>query len=292
MQDDLASAYPTLEITVLGINELGQESANALAVAGHDLPWMQDGDQNANDLSDVWHEAWQAEWRDVVVLNGANEKTFVYNLTTYNLANAANYQTLRDAMLKTAIQDQRPWCNAENYLDVDRNGIIQLSDFELVLGFLNSSGPQNLSPTAPPTAHIDCDFDGFASPIDALRVINHLNSQILEGEGEPLELEPMFWQSPAWPVPEVFTARPEEVDAVLFELGSAPSIAKSQATSDTSLAPRKDLTFTLPELPEAYAITFATGGEGLNFVVLIREQRLVTSLLGFSIEQPEPAMAN
>lgn len=183
MQDDLASSYPNLHINLLGINEFGQESANSLAVAGRDLPWMQDGDTNTNALSDVWDEQWKAEWRDVIVLNGANEKVFVYNLTSHDLGNATNYQTLRDVFVKTAIQDQRKWCNPDNVLDVDRDGSVALSDFNAVISFLNAEGSKPLSNSTTPTAQVDCDFDGFAAPIDALRVINAVNLQSL-GEGE------------------------------------------------------------------------------------------------------------
>ena len=106
MHDDLASAYPSLDIQLLGINERGQESANSLAVADRTLPWLQAVDQNGNNVSAVWNETWQLEYRDVVVLNGANETAFVYNLTTHDLGNATNYETLRNAILRTAIDDQ------------------------------------------------------------------------------------------------------------------------------------------------------------------------------------------
>jgi len=259
MQDDLASAYPSLDIQVLGINERGQESANSLAVADRTLPWLQDVDQNGNNVSDVWNETWQIEYRDVVVLNGANEPTFVFNLTTHDLGNATNYETLRDAMLRTAIDDQRPWCNSENFLDVDRNGLVQNADFAAVLGFLNSSGSQSLSPTATPTAHVDCDFDGFAAPIDALRVLNYLNGLILEGEGEfpAIDLEPS--PSPFQPSFVSLAASPAQLDAVWAQFAVAPTTPTPALAA--SLESGNDFPFTLHVVPDDEAIEIAAGGE-------------------------------
>lgn len=244
MQDELAAAYPGLAIQVLGINERGQESANALAVEGRDLPWLQDGDQNGNNISDVWNEIWQIEYRDVVVLDGANEPIFVFNLTTHDLGNTANYQTLRDELLRTAVEDQRPWCNADNFLDVDRNGLVHMTDFTLVLDFLNSQGPGGLSPTATPTVRVDCDFDGFAAPIDALLVINHLKSLAAAGEGEAGEAE---LASSAWigeSTPSSFAASPADVDEVLTQ----PTL-------------RNDFPFALNVIPDDEPIEIAAGGE-------------------------------
>ena len=36
-------------------------------------PWLQDVDEDGNRLSDVWREEWQITYRDVVILNAANE---------------------------------------------------------------------------------------------------------------------------------------------------------------------------------------------------------------------------
>lgn len=248
MQDELAAAYPGLAIQVLGINERGQESANALAVEGRDLPWLQDVDQNGNNLSDVWNETWQIEYRDVVVLDGANEPIFVFNLTTHDLGNTAHYQTLRDELLRTAVEDQRPWCNADNFLDVDRNGLVHMTDFTLVLDFLNSQGSGGLPPAEAPTHRVDCDFDGNAAPIDALLVINHLKSLAAAGEGEAegasgeAEISTLAWIGE--PTPSSFAASPADVDAVLTQ----PTL-------------RNDFSFALNVIPDDEPIEIAAGGE-------------------------------
>lgn len=223
------------------MNELGEGSANSLMTSGRDLPYLQDGDQNANTLSDVWTESWQVQWRDVIILNGANEKVFTYNLTVNNLGLAANYQTLRNKLVEVAIDDQRPWCNPQNVLDVDQNGSVQQSDFTQVLNFLNQQGPQSLNPAQTPTARIDCNFDGFASPIDALHILNHLNS-LANGEGEPLD-EPLatppvaafFASFESLPsstdsAPTAAVGSPAAVDAALHALLADPFSAWAPAT--------------------------------------------------------------
>lgn len=145
---------------------------------------MQDGDANQNQLSDVWKESWQATWRDLVVLNGENEKAFVVNLTTFDLGNSANYQELGRALVQVAIEDQRPWCNASNVLDVDQSGVVDAVDFQLVMTDLNQQGSRALPMSVVPTLRLDCDFDGHAAPLDALRILNYLSNPTASGEGE------------------------------------------------------------------------------------------------------------
>jgi Dockerin type I domain len=180
----LQANFPTLAITLSAVNELGQDAGNALIVANRDLTLLQDGDQNQNQQSDVWDESWQVTWRDLVVLNGENEKAFVVNLTTFDLGNTANYQQLGRALVQLAIEDQRPWCNAANVLDVDENGVVEIDDFQLVVSHLNQQGPSTLSPSVVPTMKLDCDYDGYSAPLDALRILNYLNAPAAGGEGE------------------------------------------------------------------------------------------------------------
>ena len=80
---------------ILGVNGIGLEGTNDLASSGRDLPWLQD-----TIAADVWN-VWPIAYRDVVILDRQNVFYDVYNLTTYNLADAANRdelkQLLRDA---------------------------------------------------------------------------------------------------------------------------------------------------------------------------------------------------
>ena len=72
MQDDLERNFPSSDITILGVNENGQHSANDVITADSDVPWLQDVDANANGLSDVVQEAWAIDFRDVLILDRDN----------------------------------------------------------------------------------------------------------------------------------------------------------------------------------------------------------------------------
>jgi hypothetical protein len=87
MQDELTQAG--LNVTILGINEIGLEDGNAFITQGRDLPWLQDvPEQN------VW-ETWGIAFRDVVILDGENKVVAVFNLTQQNLGDPANYAALK-----------------------------------------------------------------------------------------------------------------------------------------------------------------------------------------------------
>lgn len=86
----------------------------ALHLAAVNLPGLEDyaDDMGANGVlpilqdttkDDVWG-AWGATWRDVVVLDPDNERSAVYNLTTYDLAVEANRDALKALLLAAASQ--------------------------------------------------------------------------------------------------------------------------------------------------------------------------------------------
>lgn len=186
LQDELQSQYPLLHIELIGVNQKGQEAGNGAATEGTDLPWLQDVDADANGFADVAVDSWQVTLRDLVILDGANTRIGLYNLTDHNLAVAANYQTLREMLLEAAMQSQRPWRNPADPLDVDANGLIAPLDVLRIINVLNSTGPSELPiPTAAdaPPPYLDPNGDGVVAPLDALVVINHLNAAV-QGEGE------------------------------------------------------------------------------------------------------------
>lgn len=94
MQDDLAAGGVD-GVRILGVNAAGQESGNAVMTAGRDLPWLQE-----TFAEPVW-TTWDVEWRDVVILDGANRPLAVYNLTDHPLSEATNYAELK-ALLESA----------------------------------------------------------------------------------------------------------------------------------------------------------------------------------------------
>jgi hypothetical protein len=91
MQNELAGTG----IKLLGVNQIGEEYANAAACFQKDIPWLQDNVDTA-----AW-DKWQVGYRDVYILDANNELIAVYNLTAHDLADASNYDELK-LMLETA----------------------------------------------------------------------------------------------------------------------------------------------------------------------------------------------
>lgn len=80
---------------ILGVNQIGAESGNNANCDGRDIPWLQD------DVDERVWDLWTVTYRDVYILNADNELVAVYNLTTHNLAEAADYAELK-AMIEAA----------------------------------------------------------------------------------------------------------------------------------------------------------------------------------------------
>jgi hypothetical protein len=98
MQGELAAEGLPLEVHILGVNGAGLESGNAAICNGRDIPWLQDTAAAA-----VW-TTWAVTYRDVIVLNKDNEVGDVYNLTTHDLGNAANYDELK-SRIRTVVAE-------------------------------------------------------------------------------------------------------------------------------------------------------------------------------------------
>ena len=80
----------------------GHESANDTAAARADLPLLQDVDSNSDNLSDTW-EDWNAEWRDVRIVDAAGEEQGNYNLRTDgDLRQQADYDTVKEMIVDAA----------------------------------------------------------------------------------------------------------------------------------------------------------------------------------------------
>ena len=99
MQNDLNQSLDDndLRIDILGCNVIADEANTPAMVNGRTLPWLQDIPAEA-----VWDVKWKPVWRDVVILDENNNYVGTYNLTTHDLGNAANYQTLLDQLLRLA----------------------------------------------------------------------------------------------------------------------------------------------------------------------------------------------
>ncbi len=197
MQNELRQTYPLLEIELIGINEPNQEAGNANATSGRDIPWLQDTDADGNGFPDISVELWGMSFRDVVVLNGANEKIGRMNLNQDDLADSGNYDSLKELLIEAAMEEQRPWRNPNNPYDVDNRGFVAPLDALTIINELNRSEPRLLPPPTgndSPPPFFDANGDGFLTPGDALFVINYLNSSASgfahgEGEASPMARE-------------------------------------------------------------------------------------------------------
>jgi hypothetical protein len=81
-----------------------------------------------------------------------------------------------------------PWYNTANPLDTNANGVISPLDALIIINFLNSGASRTVPPGSTPThGFLDTTKDNVISPRDALLVINELNKRASgEGEAAPL----------------------------------------------------------------------------------------------------------
>ena len=96
MQAELDTTTTAIPIRILGINETGQESGNAGIVVGNTIPWLQD-----TAAQNVWSD-WKVTWRDVIILDDANNVAGIFNLTDHDLQDPAQYNALKALLLDVA----------------------------------------------------------------------------------------------------------------------------------------------------------------------------------------------
>jgi len=104
LQADLDANHAELGVQIVGVNIAniaGDDPNNPTMTDGRDLPWLQDVDANADGDSDAW-AAWEAQLRDVIILDASNQKISTYNLTLNDLAEADNYNHLKDLLVGAA----------------------------------------------------------------------------------------------------------------------------------------------------------------------------------------------
>jgi hypothetical protein len=91
-------------------------------------------------------------------------------------------------VLPPPAEQEFPWRNSRNALDVNDDGRVTPLDAVLIINELNALGPRALSPPSAgfmPPPFLDVSGDGFVSALDAVLVINALNSGNSYAEGEP-----------------------------------------------------------------------------------------------------------
>jgi hypothetical protein len=84
-------------VRIVGLNEVGHESANDLMVDGRDLPWLQN-----TPAQNVWN-SWQVTYRDVIVLDRRNVPVAVFNLTEHDLSDPFDYAELKQILIDASV---------------------------------------------------------------------------------------------------------------------------------------------------------------------------------------------
>ncbi|MDZ4805700.1 MAG: hypothetical protein SGI90_12650 [Candidatus Eisenbacteria bacterium] len=96
--DTLLDAIDATErpASILGLTSVDDGSGNDTIVIRRMIPWLQDTTEWM-----AW-ESWEITYRDVVILDEENRIVDVYNLTSHDLANPANFATLKNMILEAA----------------------------------------------------------------------------------------------------------------------------------------------------------------------------------------------
>ena len=99
-------------------------------------------------------------------------------------ANASGYESGTATLTITDDEGAFPWHNSRNGLDVNNDGFITAIDALLVINQLNTGNGGPLTPPPPGNnLFYDTSADNFVTAIDALLVINYINTHP-NGEGE------------------------------------------------------------------------------------------------------------
>lgn len=96
MQSEITAKRAATELQILGVNEVGHESANETICRDRSIPWLQENLDHR-----VWQD-WDVTYRDVIILDGENRPLAVFNVTTHNLAEPAKYDSLKALLMSFA----------------------------------------------------------------------------------------------------------------------------------------------------------------------------------------------
>lgn len=98
MQLEFNGDFPELGVRLLGVNGAGFEAGVPQMVNGRFIPLLQDTAE-----VDAWG-AWQAEYRDVIILDRDNVPVGVFNLTEHDLSQMGEYEALKTMLIDAAMQ--------------------------------------------------------------------------------------------------------------------------------------------------------------------------------------------
>ena len=143
-----------MDFPILAINEEGLESGNSQISQDKNLPWLQDVDQDANGISDLWYDSWNITFRDVVVLDENNSVVDIYNVTPNDLADPTNYNTFRLMLVETATSDG----------DFDNDDQLNATDIDLLYAAIG---------TATGTDEMDLNGDSLVDTQDVTELVEN-----------------------------------------------------------------------------------------------------------------------
>lgn len=89
MQQELGS-----QAALLGLNIIGQDSYNESFTSSADIPWLQDTDSER-----AW-DLWNAQWRDVFILDTQGRLYALYNLNDNDLGRPGDYEEMKALILE------------------------------------------------------------------------------------------------------------------------------------------------------------------------------------------------
>ena len=140
----------------------------------------------------------------------ANQSQATFTITSVNefiidgdqlvqiTANALDYQSGVASLTVRDDDPNFPWHNARNRFDVNDDSFVTPLDALLVINALNTR--LTLTPELPtpfiPVRYVDVSSDGVLSPVDALLVINELNRLRAGAEGEMVNVAQASTRSP------------------------------------------------------------------------------------------------
>ena len=140
----------------------------------------------------------------------------------------------------TADTPNDTWTNSIRPMDVDNDGLILSLDAQLIIDDLNAGGARELPElVSAPTYFLDTNADGWVSPVDPLRVINHVaarsNTAVVPEPGS-LSLLAVGLSAPgrlaesrttmAWSGAEANTSRRYSTPPTVYSTGAMP-VARS-----------------------------------------------------------------
>ena len=276
MQTEFDLHYPSLQVEILGMNQLGHEIGNPSITDGRDIPWLQDVDSDDDGRSDVWLNSWDFEYRDVVLVDDDGGSQGVFNLTQRDLSHSSNYQALKDRFIEVAAPEPLTrWQSPIEPLDVDANSIIGPLDALLVINELGNYPPDGVLPTTGEVHnYIDTDGDGVVAPLDALLVINQLDVIAEHMARESAPMAPLSSSSSvALPVDAVGTDSEGSDDSEPREIADSSSMylaATTELQDDVSPFGRADFRSSVAQV-RSLAVDDTADAEAARIDILLAD---------------------